>query len=153
MQRVGSAQPSTATRHHLPPAAARKPGKMSEKSMFCAFPVNFRTIGIHFSSSLSCFQLLAKTFSFFQDIEGLQWQCRKRVSKSLNKVKFYMIQQLTNNNNNYFFEPAHTRVVVLRSAGVLAPENLSGILYPAPPSPITQDPVLPGAFHSFASLC
>ena len=31
--------------HHLPPAAARKPGKMSEKSMFCAFPLNFRTIG------------------------------------------------------------------------------------------------------------
>ena len=39
--------------HHLPPAAARKPGKMSEKSMFCAFPLNFRTIGIHFSSSLA----------------------------------------------------------------------------------------------------
>ena len=38
--------------HYLPPAAARKPGKMSEKSMFCAFPLNFRTIGIHFSSSL-----------------------------------------------------------------------------------------------------
>ena len=42
--------------HHLPPAAARKPGKMSEKSMFCAFPLNFRTIGIHFSSSLATAQ-------------------------------------------------------------------------------------------------
>ena len=42
--------------HYLPPAAARKPGKMSEKSMFCAFPLNFRTIGIHFSSSLAAAQ-------------------------------------------------------------------------------------------------